>query len=88
MDTESSEDFVSLLQTTQFAIGQEDDFQVNTEKIDLGWRQQPSWYHIQVRDCLHGVGVSTEAEKCLHIDFYFVNGFYFKSYFILLLLFY
>ena len=36
MDTESSEDFVSLLQTTQFAIGQEDDFQVNTEKIDLG----------------------------------------------------
>ena len=36
MDTESREDFVSLLQTTQFAIGQEDDFQVNTEKIDLG----------------------------------------------------
>ena len=32
MDTESSEDFVSFLQTTQLAIGQEDGFQVNTEK--------------------------------------------------------
>ena len=42
MDTESSEDFMSLLQTTQLAIGQEDGFQVNTEKIDISWRQQLS----------------------------------------------
>ena len=54
--TESSGDFMSLLQTTQLAIGQEDGFQINTEKIDLSWRQQLSWHHIPVRDCLHGVG--------------------------------
>ena len=35
MNTESSEDFMSLLQTTQFAIGQDDGFQVKPETIDL-----------------------------------------------------
>lgn len=36
VDTERSEDFVSLLQTTPLAIGQEDCLQVNAGKTDLG----------------------------------------------------
>lgn len=35
-DTERSEDFVSPLQTTTLAVGQEDCLLVNTRKIDLG----------------------------------------------------
>lgn len=73
-------------QTTQFAIGQDDGFQVSTEKIDLSWRQQQQLIPHSSKGSMVW-GISTEAEKCLHIDFCFVNGLYFKScYFVVTLL--